>query len=175
MKEILEAAREQIAEMLEGDLYAKNFSDAIRVAKLAEEIAANEGRSELVRVKHKALAESEFFAPILYEAILADLATGNDMLKDKYDRLQRAHADLERKHLMVDAAGNRLNAERKALDAERTVIHEERLAMRKVHAALAIENKSGVDLPALPPIPELPPDPLDEEEEEDNGNETGRD
>ena len=160
METILQAAKLEIIRVLEGDLNAESFSNVLRVARMAEDIANQEGRlGQLVRVKTRALEDSEFRTPTLHAALLADLTNGNDVVAKKYRRLQETHVEVEQSRLIADAARVKLQAEREA-------IHQERLAIRKMHDALMLEaDKTENGFPELPALPPLPPHPLEDEEE----------
>lgn len=162
MEGILQAGKLEIIQELKGEvLTAENFSNVVRVARLVEDMAYQQDRPGLLaQAKNKALEATEFRAPTLHKAILADLIDSNTLISDKYKRLHQTHTELERKRLLIDAASTKLQAERAA-------IHEERLVMRKVHEALALGRYEDADLPELPELPALPPHPLEEDEEEE--------
>ena len=173
MDNILEVAKQEIEKSLaEEKLRAPQFARVVRIARMAEEIVCADGRTDLVRVKNKILEETEFFAPVLHNAILEDLLGGDNIIKDKYKRLHRAHAQAEQVRQITEIARDKLTIERTKLQTEREEVHAERKLIRRMKDTLDM-MKGSAELPPeaqveIPSLPELPPPPGQEGEEKED-------
>jgi hypothetical protein len=144
---------------------------------MAEGIICADGRADLVRMKNKVLEETEFHYPILHEAILDDLLKGDNVIKDKYDRLHRTHTQAEQVRQVTEIARDKLEMERDKLQTEREEVHQERKLIRRMKDTLdmmkgsaELPQETQVDIPELPALP--PPPKMEKEEEEEQGPET---
>lgn len=148
LQRLLNAAKQDIIDAMDGELSSKNFGAIRRVVKFAEDITSADGRPEFRGVCQHIVTECEFDmgAKNLFAALVAHLSDGNVAIYNKFRRLQSTHAQVEAGRQAVVVARSQVEREREAVEHERTSLQQLRGAL---------ELSAGAALPDLPALPAM--------------------